>query len=89
MQKKYILGLVVAVIAIDATLQNGVIETNELEGQEKILRAVILDQLSEEIPNKHFQKRATEILEGAGYEVDRENRIPLKNISQISFGAML
>ena len=42
----------------------------KLENQDKILRAVIIDQLSEEIPNENFQKKAIKIFEDAGYKVD-------------------
>lgn len=35
-----------------------------------IAKAAIIDQLNDDIPNKHFQQKATEYLEAAGYEVD-------------------
>jgi len=35
-----------------------------------IPRAVIIDQLYDEIPNPYFHQKATEYLEGAGYQVD-------------------
>ena len=33
-------------------------------------RAVIIDQLHDDMPNPHFQQKATEYLEAAGYQVD-------------------
>lgn len=35
-----------------------------------VQKAVIIDQLHEEIPNELFQQQARELLEGAGYQVD-------------------
>jgi len=62
--------LVFAIYAVNSSLLNEGIATQELENQEKIPRAVIIDQLSEEIPNENFQKKAIEIFEEAGYKVD-------------------
>ena len=62
--------LVFAIYAVNSSLLNEGIATQELENQEKIPRAVIIDQLSEEIPNENFQKKAIKIFEEAGYEVD-------------------
>ena len=79
MKKKFFLNakiivpifvLIFAIYAVNASLQNEGIATQELENQDKILRAVIIDQLSEEIPNENFQKKAINILEDAGYKVD-------------------
>lgn len=62
--------LVFAIYAVNSSLQNEGIVTQELEDQDKIPRAVIIDQLSEEIPNENFQKKAIKIFEDAGYSVD-------------------
>lgn len=40
------------------------------DNDDGILKAVIIDQLHEGIPNKYFQKIANESLTGAGYEVE-------------------
>ena len=61
--------LVFVIFAI-SSLHNDGITTQELENQDKIPRAVIIDQLYEEIPNENFQKKAIEIFEEAGYDVD-------------------
>lgn len=37
---------------------------------EGVPRAVIIDQLHDEIPNEYFTEQATKYLEGAGYDVD-------------------
>ena len=65
-----ILVLVFVIYAVNFSLQNEGITTQELENQDKIPRAVIIDQLSEEIPNEKFQKKAIKIFEDAGYKVD-------------------
>jgi len=62
--------LVFAIYAVNSSLLNEGIATQELENQEKIPRAVIIDQLSKEIPNENFQKKAIKIFEEAGYKVD-------------------
>jgi len=62
--------LVFAIYAVNSSLLNEGIATQELENQEKIPRAVIIDQLSEDIPNENFQKNAIKIFEEAGYKVD-------------------
>jgi len=62
--------LVFAIYAVNSSLLNEGIATQELENQDKIPRAVIIDQLSEEIPNENFQKKAIMIFEEAGYQVD-------------------
>jgi len=48
-------------------IQNGNAENLSYDGP---LKAVIIDQLSDEIPNEKFHQKATEYLEAAGYEVD-------------------
>jgi len=65
-----ILVLVFVIYAVNFSLQNEGITTQELDNQDKIPRAVIIDQLSEEIPNEKFQKKAIKIFEDAGYKVD-------------------
>jgi len=69
--KSMILGLasIVAVtFAVSMLLvQNGEAENLAYDGPPK---AVIIDQLSDEMPNEFFQQKATEYLETAGYEVD-------------------
>ena len=62
--------LVFAIYAVNSSLQNQEIFTQEFENQDKIPRAVIIDQLSKDIPNEKFQKEAIKIFEDAGYEVD-------------------
>jgi hypothetical protein len=64
------LVLVFAAFALNATLQNEDISAQEFENQPKIPRAVIIDQLSVEIPNKTFQNKAIKIFEDGGYDVD-------------------
>jgi len=79
MKKKFFLNakiiipifvLVFAIYAVNSSLQNEGIFAQVLENQDKIPRAVIIDQLSEEIPNENFQKKAIKIFEEAGYKVD-------------------
>ena len=48
-------------------IQNGEAENLAYDGPPK---AVIIDQLYDEIPNEFFHQKATEYLETAGYEVD-------------------
>lgn len=46
------------------------IQTDEILVNNSMPRALIIDQLDEEIPNKGFHYTATEYLESAGYSVD-------------------
>jgi len=71
-------SLKITVIAIASALALGGISyafldenssTNEL-AVSAIKKAAVIDQLQAEIPNEHFQKRSTQYLEDAGYEVD-------------------
>jgi len=48
-------------------LQNGNTEISTFEGN---LKAVIIDQLYDDIPNENFLQKATEYFEAAGYVVD-------------------
>ena len=48
-------------------IQNGEAEIVAYDGPPK---AVIIDQLYDEMPNEFFHQKATEYLEAAGYEVD-------------------
>ncbi|MDH3677514.1 MAG: hypothetical protein OEQ12_04350 [Nitrosopumilus sp.] len=65
-----ILVLVFAIYAVNSSLQNEGIVAQEFENQDKSPRAIIIDQLSEEIPNENFKRKAINIFEEAGYEVD-------------------
>jgi len=62
--------LIFAIFAVNSSLQNEGIATQELGTNNKIPRAVIMDQLSDEIPNENFQIKAIKIFEDAGFEVD-------------------
>ena len=45
-------------------------EDAQLEAYDGVPKALIIDQLYDEMPNQHFHSRATEYLESAGYSVD-------------------
>jgi len=64
-----VLASIVAVTFVVSILliQNGEAEIVAYDGPPK---AVIIDQLYDEIPNEKFHQKATEYLEAAGYEVD-------------------
>ena len=76
MIKKHLLvitGIAIILIGISITMVSLNFQTDSLKFQ--IMnsgnpRAVIIDQLDEEIPNKEFQKSVTEILKNTGYDVD-------------------
>jgi len=67
--KILVLASIVAVTFVVSILliQNGEAEIVAYDGPPK---AVIIDQLYDEIPNEFFHQKATEYLEAAGYEVD-------------------
>lgn len=53
-----------------AFLQEDRVDAEIFVEQNGIAKAVIIDQLSDEIPNEFFQQKATGYLEEAGYKVD-------------------
>jgi len=60
-------AIAITLFASSAFFQNNDAETLIDDG---ILKAVIIDQLYDDIPNEYFQTQATKYLETAGYEVD-------------------
>jgi len=65
-----IIAVAIGLLIINLNIQNESLVLQESQSQAKFPRAVIIDQLSEEIPNLNFQKEAIRIFEEAGYEVD-------------------
>jgi hypothetical protein len=67
--KILVLASIVAITFVVSILliQNGEAEIVAYDGPPK---AVIIDQLYDEMPNEFFHQKATEYLEAAGYEVD-------------------
>jgi len=61
------LSIIAIIIFSVVLLQNGNTEISTYEGNPK---AVIIDQLYDDIPNVKFHQKATEYFEAAGYEVD-------------------
>ena len=57
-------GIFVSVLVLQASLEA---QSMSYDGPPK---AVIIDQLSHDIPNKYFEKKAREYLESAGYQLD-------------------
>ncbi len=73
--KKIIFSLAIASVVIIAVIgsifaYNISEPTSEVQSQNQIPKAAIIDQLYSDIPNENFHKKATEYLEGAGYQVD-------------------
>src|SRR3989344_6036702 len=66
-----IFGLIV-LAAITITVFTGFMnqEQSVEVASDGIPRAVIIDQLNDELPSKYFHQKATEYLKNAGYEVD-------------------
>ena len=62
----------ISAIAITLFVSFAFFQNNDAETliDDGILKAVIIDQLYDDIPNEYFQTQATEYLETAGYEVD-------------------
>lgn len=64
---------IVIIIAISVALLSLNVQTDSMDLEimdSGSPRAVIIDQLDEEIPNKEFQKSVTEMLKDSGYHVD-------------------
>ncbi|MGI0056832.1 MAG: hypothetical protein ACREAK_05605 [Nitrosarchaeum sp.] len=69
--KKSIMLILLSSIGISASLLFVFINTDQvLAYDDGVPKALILDQLYNEMPNEHFQNTAKEYLETAGYEVD-------------------
>ena len=70
--RKYTIALILlSSICISASMIFMFINTDQALGyDDKIPKALILDQLYSDFPNKFFQNTAREYLEAAGYEVD-------------------
>ena len=69
--KKFLVLLVSAVAVSSLAIANLVVDVNdEIIVQNTSPKALIIDQLNEDIPNKSFHITATQYLESAGYTVD-------------------
>ena len=61
--------LIIAIPLIAAAVIVGVF-SQDSEPEPDVLKAAIIDQLYHDVPNSYFHKKATEYLEGSGYQVD-------------------
>src|SRR3990172_1543842 len=61
--------LLAITVSIIAMFLNDTVEANNVPAT-TVPKAAIIDQLHDDIPNIPLQQRATELLEGAGYEVN-------------------
>jgi len=68
---KIIIAIILVAISVSATsvFLSSAADANSLT-TDAIPKAAIIDQLDYNIPNEEFQKKATEFLESAGYQVD-------------------
>lgn len=67
---KIVVIISVVIVVVSASFLWTQTNINAENKESGVLRATIIDQLQTDIPNEHFDKKATEFLKMAGYEVD-------------------